>query len=85
VLRVDPKGLVQWIEKHWKGEGRCPVCAQNDRWHLGGHVVELRPFRPGGPTPGGPIEPLAFATCLNCGNTVFFSATVLGLVSPGPE
>ena len=77
---VDPRGLVRWIEKHWKGEGRCPVCAENDRWQPGDHVVELRRFRPGATTPGRPVQPLVTVTCMNCGNTLFFSAVVLGLV-----
>ena len=77
---VDPRGLVRWIEKHWKGEGRCPVCAENDRWQPGDHVVELRRFRPGATTPGRPVQPLVSVTCMNCGHTLFFSAVVLGLV-----
>lgn len=82
---VDPKGLVRWIEKYWKGEGRCPVCAENDRWQPGDHVVELRRYRPGAPTPGRPVQPLVSVTCTNCGNTMFFSAVVLGLVATEEE
>src|SRR5258706_13184110 len=78
---VGPRGLVRWIEKHWKGEGRCPVCAENDRWQPGDHVVELRRFRPGATTPGRPVQPLVSVTCMNCGHTLFFSAVVLGLVA----
>ena len=81
---VDPRGLVRWIEKHWKGEGRCPVCAENDRWQPGDHVVELRRYRPGAATPGAPVQPLVSVTCMNCGHTLIFSAVVLGLV-PGEE
>lgn len=82
---VDPRGLVRWIEKHWKGEGRCPVCAENDRWQPGDHVVELRRHRSGAPAPGPPVQKLVSVTCTNCGNTLFFDAVVLGLVSPEEE
>lgn len=79
---VDPRGLVRWIEKHWKGEGRCAVCGENDRWQPGDHVVELRRHRPGAPMPGPAVEKMVSVTCMNCGNTLFFSAVVLGLVPP---
>jgi predicted nucleic-acid-binding Zn-ribbon protein len=31
------------------------------------------------------VQPLVSVTCTNCGNTLFFSAVVLGLVSPEEE
>jgi predicted nucleic-acid-binding Zn-ribbon protein len=32
--------------------------------------------------PGPAVEKMVSVTCMNCGNTLFFSAVVLGLVPP---
>lgn len=70
--------LQRWIEEKWK-QGSCPVCEAN-QWQAGEDVLQLMPFHEGSLVVGGPVYPVLPIVCLNCGNSIFVSAVVAGIV-----
>ena len=77
--KVDEQKTLDWLNKHWVGSKACPVCT-NTKWGVSDDIVEIRPFRGGSLTLGGPLYPLIVVTCDTCGHTLFFNAKMLGLV-----
>lgn len=80
---VERQRALDWLEQKWRGDRRCPVC-QTNQWSIG-DVVEVRPFTGGGLTIGGPLYPLFFVTCVNCGYTLTFNALISGVVQQAVE
>ena len=77
--KVDAEKAIAWLNKHWKGNRLCPVCA-NNKWSVSDDIIEIRPFRGGSLVVGGSLYPFIAVTCATCGNTLLFSAKVAGLV-----
>jgi len=77
--KLDTEKASAWLEKHWKGDRRCPVCA-NNTWGVSDDIVEMRPFRGGSLVAGGVIYPLFTVTCETCGFTQLFNAVLAGLI-----
>ncbi len=65
---------------------KCPSCGTSDLV-LGDRIYELREFSGGGLTIGGDssIIPIIALFCQNCGQTHFFNAITLGIISVKDE
>jgi len=65
--------------------GKAPKCSVCDlsQWVVSDTVFELREFQGGSLMLGGDaiILPVISMTCSNCGNTIFFNAITLGVLS----
>jgi len=70
--------LLQKIGTIWDGRP-CPVCNSLDGFAIPDVVYELVECDPGS-YPGPAVTPLVASICENCGYTLTFSATVLGIV-----
>jgi hypothetical protein len=75
--KIDPEKLAAWLEQHWKGEKRCPICKSND-WSISERPLELREWtshslqKPS-------FQIVAVLQCLVCGNTIFINPFVANL------
>jgi hypothetical protein len=78
LTKEEREQAVAWLNKHWIGGKHCGVCGHRN-WALGGHVVSPSNVTGGGFFLGGAIYPVIPVTCLNCGNTHFFNAIVMGI------
>jgi hypothetical protein len=77
---IDTGKFAEWLNKHWVGQKRCPICQSND-WRVSKKAVELREFHGAGLALGGPIYPLVSLTCKVCGHTLLFNAIVAKLIA----
>jgi hypothetical protein len=69
------------ITQKWRGSRECPVCQVN-AWALMPHLTT--PVKLQGQTgkldfPGTEVYPQAHLVCTNCGNTLTFNVTTLGI------
>jgi predicted nucleic-acid-binding Zn-ribbon protein len=74
-----------WLDIHWKGSRKCPICASNS-WGIGG-IAELLPFFPNTQNLTIPIgvQPMFTVTCKTCGYTFMMNALISGVVAPYKE
>lgn len=71
---------IDWLKKHSKSP--CAVCGSR-RWDVAQHLVQpITLGKDGEMLLGGVGYPQFIATCLICGNTLFFNAVFAGLVPP---
>jgi len=71
--------LLTILADKWKEPRICQIC-NKQVWSIADLIVELRGFNPRAIVIGGPTIPSIVATCINCGNTIFFNAIVLGII-----
>ena len=83
-IKLDYEKAIDWLNTHWQGEWRCPICEQ-DEWLVHDEAVEVRAFGRGSLAANGSVFPLLSVTCSTCGHTLFFNAIVAGLVEPPEE
>jgi predicted nucleic-acid-binding Zn-ribbon protein len=70
--------IIAAIRSHWKGNQRCPVCRSNN-WTLG--EISAIPSFDEPNVDFGCVHPTVPVVCLVCGNTLLFSAMVMGVVA----
>lgn len=71
----------QKFQKHMSTmQGQCQVCGSKN-WSIFEQMMEMRPYEGGTLVAGGAVVPLVVTYCNKCGQTVFFSAGILGLVN----
>jgi predicted nucleic-acid-binding Zn-ribbon protein len=70
--------IITAIRSHWKGKQRCPVCRSNN-WTLG--EISAIPSFDEPNVDFGCVHPTVPVVCLVCGNTLLFSAMVMGIVA----
>jgi hypothetical protein len=74
---------LEFLESVWPDPKECPVC-KNTSWNLLEMVFELRETDMDGDTEGTDSAiPLVAILCKTCGNTLFFNALAVGLLSEG--
>lgn len=82
--RLQVAAGINWLRAKWGEEARaCPYC-DNEAWTVGTPVyldVGFGLAEPGFST----MSPLFPVMCTNCGNTVFISAVIAGVVSDQVE
>jgi hypothetical protein len=85
-MDIDKRKVGQWLETHWTGSHRCPIC-QGSNWTLMDKAWELREFQGGSFVIGGqPILPVVALMCNVCGYTILFNAIAVGAVErPAPQ
>src|SRR5579863_7299321 len=71
---------IAWVAEHWKGRNQdCPISGPTD-WILAPHYVQ---YVTGVLTRAGNISyPMIMLACKDCGYTIFFNATTIGLLPP---
>lgn len=75
--KIDPEKLAAWLEQHWKGEKRCPIC-QSNNWSISESALELREWKRNSfQVPS--YRVVAMLQCLVCGNVIFINPFIAGL------
>ena len=77
--KLDPDQAIAWLDQHWKGTHKCPICT-NDNWTVSDDLVEVGLFKGGALVVGGALFPFMVVTCNTCGHTLLFNAIKAGLV-----
>ncbi len=76
--------LIVFLSEKW-GTRPCPLCGVA-RWNVLGKIFELREYHGGSLVVGSSsVMPVIPVTCSNCGNTVFVSAVLSGVIAPDSE
>lgn len=66
--------VARWMETHWTGSRKCPVC-ENDRWEAEPRLFML----PRTPPYVGAFRPLFLIRCVVCSYVVMISASSAGI------
>ncbi|MBU1202712.1 hypothetical protein KKH39_01575 [Patescibacteria group bacterium] len=84
--KEQQKKLLEKLQESWPAPKACSVCKHNE-WDISDIIFELREFHGGNMVIGGKsnITPVVYATCRNCGNTLFFNALKLDLIEKNAE
>lgn len=81
--KIDPEKLAAWLEQHWKGEKRCPICKSNN-WSISERALELREWKKHSmQMPSSQI--VAMLQCLVCGNLIFINPFIADLFEEEKE
>ncbi|MGB6501758.1 MAG: hypothetical protein WBG19_10270 [Thermoplasmata archaeon] len=59
----------------------CPTCGARE-FDLNEEVFQSAPFAKGALVVGGTVFPFVILICKNCGNSMAFSAVLLGIIDP---
>ncbi|HHF7349625.1 TPA: hypothetical protein ACPSKE_002835 [Legionella feeleii] len=72
------KKAMDWINSKWLMK-TCDVC-QHNRWEVSDFIIASPRFEGGISLGAGVVAPHIMLTCINCGNTKFFNAVIMGIV-----
>ncbi len=78
-MQIDSSKVLNWINSKWSGRP-CPMCGSR---HLDvvDKAFQLMEFHKGAALAvGGPTFPVVPIICTNCGNILFVSAIMTGVV-----
>ena len=67
----------KWLETRWR-KRECECCGHNN-WLVADFLCVAPRFE-GGISIGGSVAPQLMVTCINCSNTKFFNAVMMGVV-----
>ena len=79
----DAKKALDWVDSKWGIQKKCFVCNKDD-WSLS-DTYGMLPTGGKGNVRLGSSFPYIVLTCLDCGNSVFFNAVIIGLLPSGKE
>lgn len=72
---------IDWFTKKWPLQNRaCEVCSSSN-WSLSEDLVTPVALSAGSLMLGGRSYPQLMLICKNCGNTKYFNAVIMGIVS----
>jgi len=74
---------VEWLKKKWGNNRKCEVCKETN-WIIQ-DFLSVPPRFEGGISIGGSVSPNVTLICKNCGNTKFFNAGMMGLLTSKEE
>jgi hypothetical protein len=71
-----------WLGGHWKGPVECVACKTVDQWAVADHLVSLHRHAADALAHGSPTYVMVQVGCINCGHTMLFNASRIGVGTP---
>lgn len=79
LLKSEKDDFINKLNEIWPRPQECEICGK-DVWEIGSYLTTPLPVSKSDDVIiGGNIHPLLQVICMNCGNTKFFNALVLGV------
>jgi hypothetical protein len=83
-MEYTKERAMEWLDKRWKREKRCPIC-QSNSWTVGDSLGVMLPMIDDKINPYAPTYPLFVVACTECAYTLFFNAVIAGLYPPASQ
>ena len=85
-MELTPEQITKvqnWMREYWADGGKCSIC-HNTNWTISTILAQALPFNRK-EIKTSPQLPLVNVSCDTCGQVVFFSAILLGVVPQSEE